>query len=914
MIGIYEVQAYWPTDPNTQDFPVPTKKATYTLYYHDIQGNRQSVNLYADQSRNANQFTTLCAVPYENESNGCSQFPQIEFGTGPSVIILRDVSEEYVEVGKYMVFFDAIRWQPFIAPTPTPTTTPIPQPTSTPISENFLTFTGWNSGCTATPYISCSADVTAVQTNPYRVDLDVTFNYGDNSTFWGSNFTVNLDFATDLYNAGVPIYWEMTPTNNAVMPPINIHSYFSDSGPLSIPTGSWIVPSNPHPFQQGFTINFARETTGLEILTRTDSWHVTVATYNFGNFPPVPTPTATSATSCDCFWNNCSASLNTNAKVASAPQGLSFLIGNFDRITDQAALLYRVRDEILSNSIEGQRYIDVYYQHSAEIAFIMNSNPVIAEQGLDFIDSFTPNLQSLLDGQGSSVVITSTQIQEAEAFLDAILPYASSALQQTIANERIQQPLEQFIGVTMDEALEYVEDGVSETPTPTVTPTFTPSPTFTPVSDLIFADSFESGNFNAWGWATTDGGDLSISTQSAAVGTYGMQALIDDSAEILVYDHTPNNETHYSARFYFDPNDVQSPSDGFYLTALSSSGVGWVGCVYFEQQGNNYYSVNLCGRNDAGNWLETEAVLIADEWQAIEMEWKAATSAGANNGYIKLYIGDELATSIENIDNDTHSVTTTSLGVLDTPTGASGTVYFDEFESRTGSHIGLHPNAPSVNPAPTRPDALFADNFENNNLNMWNPTLTKIDFGDLFTSSSSAHQSNYGLQALIDDVVVLRAVDSSPADESQYRARFYFHPNSLTMNNNTAHFIFDGYDTDADDYLFRLELLYESGSYKLRPRIMKDNYATTNGSKYTISNAWHFIEIEWKKATAVGANNGYLSLWIDGTLVGTISNVDNDLWTLDFVQLGATASIDSTTSGSMLFDNFVSRRFTYIGQ
>jgi phosphatidylserine/phosphatidylglycerophosphate/cardiolipin synthase-like enzyme len=452
------------------------------------------------------------------------------------------------------------------------------------------------------------------------------------------------------------------------------------------------------------------------------------------------------------------------------------------------------------------------------------------------------------------------------------------------------------------------------TPSPTNTPTFTPSPTFTPVSDLIFADSFESGNFNAWDWATTDGGDLSVSTQSAAVGTYGMQALIDDNAEILVYDHTPNNETHYSARFYFDPNDIQSPNDGFYLMALSSSGVGWVGCLHFEQQGNDYYSVNLCGKNDAGNWLETQSVLITDKWQAVEIEWKAATSSGANNGYIKLYIGDELATSIENIDNDTHSVTTTSLGVLDTPNGASGTVYFDEFESRTGSYIGLHPNAPSVNPAPSRPDALFADNFESNNLNAWNPTLTKIDFGDLSTSSGSAYQSNYGLQALIDDVVVLKAVDSSPADEAQYRARFYFHPNSLTMNNNTAHFIFDGYDTDAEDYLFRLELLYENGSYKLRPRIMKDNYATTNGSKYTISNAWHSIEIAWKKATAVGANNGYLSLWIDGTLVGTIANVDNDLWTLDFVQLGATASIDSTTSGSMLFDNFISRRFTYIGQ
>jgi RHS repeat-associated protein len=463
----------------------------------------------------------------------------------------------------------------------------------------------------------------------------------------------------------------------------------------------------------------------------------------------------------------------------------------------------------------------------------------------------------------------------------------------------------------------------TETQTPTITPTstatFTPSPTFTPtftatpISGLIFTNSFESSNFNAWSYASTDGGDLSVSTQSAAVGAYGMQALIDDNAELVVYDHTPSNEKHYSARFYFDPNDVQSPNDGFYLMALSSDGTGWVACIYFEPQGNEYYSLNLCGKNDAGNWLETDMILIADEWQSIELEWKAATSAGANNGYIKLYIGDQLATSIENIDNDTHSVTTTSLGVLDTPAGASGTVYFDEFESRTGSYIGLHPNAPALNPAPIRPDALFADNFESNDLSKWNPTQTKTDSGDLFTSSISAYQSNFGLQALIDDTVVIKAVDTSLADETQYRARFYFHPNSLSMNNNTAHFIFDGIDDDNGTAFFRLELLYESGVYKLRPRILKDNYASVTGSKYTISNAWHVIEIDWKKASAAGANDGYLALWIDDVFVGTIANVDNDLWTLDRVQLGATGGIDSTTSGSMLFDNFESRRFSYIG-
>jgi RHS repeat-associated protein len=530
--------------------------------------------------------------------------------------------------------------------------------------------------------------------------------------------------------------------------------------------------------------------------------------------------------------------------------------------------------------------------------------------GIELLSSF----EYLYDNVGNRIQAIEN-IQQPEVVLPTATPSQTPTATQTstptLTNTPTQTPTETLTPSPTNTSTPTMTQTSSETPTQTASPTFTQ--TNTPISGLIFSDSFESGNFTAWDYAETDGGDMSVSTQSPAVGSYGMQALIDDNHEMVLYDETPNNEKHYSARFYFDPNSMQSPNDGFYIFSASSD-TDWVACVLLEQQGD-HYSLSLCGKNDANSWLQTEQVLIADEWQAVEIEWKAASATGANDGYIKLYIGDELAASLNNIDNDTQFVTDIDLGVIDTPTSTSGTMYFDEFESRTGSHIGLHPSAISVNPPPARPDALFADDFESNNLSAWNPTLTKIDSGDLFTSSASAYQSNYGLQALIDDTVVLKAVDSSPANETQYRARFYFDPNSLAMNNNSTHFILDGYNTFYNAIPFRLELLYESGTYKLRPRVMKDDWGYTNGSKYSISNDWHVIEIDWKQSTSAGANNGYLSLWIDGTLVGTIANVDNDAIHnhLDEIRLGAVAGIDSTTSGSMLFDNFESRRFSYIG-
>ncbi len=61
--GFYQVQAYWPSDPDPDAVPEPARKVVYTLYYHDAKGQVRSVRLYADQSRDANQFVTLCAVP-----------------------------------------------------------------------------------------------------------------------------------------------------------------------------------------------------------------------------------------------------------------------------------------------------------------------------------------------------------------------------------------------------------------------------------------------------------------------------------------------------------------------------------------------------------------------------------------------------------------------------------------------------------------------------------------------------------------------------------------------------------------------------------------------------------------------------------------------------------------------------------
>ncbi|MEK7786492.1 MAG: hypothetical protein AAB658_13870, partial [Chloroflexota bacterium] len=104
------------------------------------------------------------------------------------------------------------------------------------------------------------------------------------------------------------------------------------------------------------------------------------------------------------------------------------------------------------------------------------------------IQFWEPMLQALIDGNGNSVIITAEQVQAVQSFLDHLSAVASPALQQTIADERAQHPLDQMIGMTMDDAWIRLNDEAnistltptaSETPSATSTPTLTPTNTAT---------------------------------------------------------------------------------------------------------------------------------------------------------------------------------------------------------------------------------------------------------------------------------------------------------------------------------------------------------------------------------------------------------------------------------------------------
>ena len=221
-------------------------------------------------------------------------------------------------------------------------------------------------------------------------------------------------------------------------------------------------------------------------------------------------------------------------------------------------------------------------------------------------------------------------------------------------------------------------------------------PTPTPVPGFIFGDDFESGNLSKWSWAETEGGKLAVSTQAAWQGSYGLQVMLDGADAPKLFDNSPNGETHFSARFYLNPNSITLPNNG---GIEIFDAVQWKFCLYLVWY-NGGYNLQLCGINDTGSWFEGGLAPIANGWQAVELEWKAAASPGANDGYARLYIDGALASEITNIDNDTQVIDDISFGVEDIPSGASGALYFDAFESRSGGAIGPLAALPAKQQAP----------------------------------------------------------------------------------------------------------------------------------------------------------------------------------------------------------------------
>ncbi len=209
------------------------------------------------------------------------------------------------------------------------------------------------------------------------------------------------------------------------------------------------------------------------------------------------------------------------------------------------------------------------------------------------------------------------------------------------------------------------------------------TPVSVTVPARIFANGFETGNFN--NWSATTGTNISVTGPSALVGTQGMQVAITGNTPGYVTDNTPANEATYNARFYFNPNGTSTNASGIadIFQALNTGGTTPIIRVQYQRLGTTYQVRAVVSRN--GGNSSTSWYPITNASHAIEIGWRSGASTS-----FSLYIDGTLKQTLTGLNTSAYKVDVARLGAISgLASGMSGTMYFDGFISTKGTYIGL---------------------------------------------------------------------------------------------------------------------------------------------------------------------------------------------------------------------------------
>jgi len=198
-----------------------------------------------------------------------------------------------------------------------------------------------------------------------------------------------------------------------------------------------------------------------------------------------------------------------------------------------------------------------------------------------------------------------------------------------------------------------------------------------------------------WPWSSLATGSGALS-ESAGAGMNatpaGLQAVVSGTAGIYVQDDTPVNEDHYRARFYFDPHgfdtgEAQNHHRARIFIVFEEAPLRRLAAVVLRRTGGAYALLGRA-RLDGGAQADTAFVPISDGPHVVEIDWVRSSGPDASDGSFELWVDDVSPGRLTGLDNSASSVDFVRLGALSVKSGATGTMYWDEFVSRRTTYIG----------------------------------------------------------------------------------------------------------------------------------------------------------------------------------------------------------------------------------
>ena len=211
-------------------------------------------------------------------------------------------------------------------------------------------------------------------------------------------------------------------------------------------------------------------------------------------------------------------------------------------------------------------------------------------------------------------------------------------------------------------------------------------------------------------------------------------------------------------------------------------------------------------------------------------------------------------------------------------------------------------------------DLVFRDGFETGDFSRWDAAQT--GGGDLTVSGAAALAgTTAGLQAVVDDTNPLFVQDDTPDGENRYTARFYFDTNGFDpgeANGRRRVRLFIAFDS-ANRRVITIVLRRLNGEYSVMARVRLSDGTRANTPFVPITDGPHFVEFRWARAGTPGVfENGVFRFIVDNVAAANMDPIDTAGSPVDFVRLGA-LTLKPGASGTLLFDQFASRRIYFIG-
>jgi len=153
------------------------------------------------------------------------------------------------------------------------------------------------------------------------------------------------------------------------------------------------------------------------------------------------------------------------------------------------SVMFRVESEIMRKTPAGQYYDSLFWLHSEELGKLIATNPGKYEELILANRLFIPGFEALLEGKGDTIRISSAQVQALKAQLDWFYLKGSPVLREDIEKEQQRLPPDNFVGMTMSDALDFINS--RWTPDMVVEPTSVPGLAMQPIPTPQLVPGFD---------------------------------------------------------------------------------------------------------------------------------------------------------------------------------------------------------------------------------------------------------------------------------------------------------------------------------------------------------------------------------------------------------------------------------------